>query len=291
VSSNRNTIHVEAAEVLAHEAYPDGQYVIRLQAPNTARGAQPGSFVHITCEPSLLLRRPMSVMRADPRAGWIDILYKEHGLGTGLLRERLIGETLSLLGPIGRPFKRRNYRKKPLLIGGGVGIPPMVFLAEHIKNITEIITPIVLMGSEIPFPFTPRPSRIMVPGIPAEAIACMPLLEDWKIASRLASAQGYSGCYDGLVTELARAWIDSLDLESREAVEIFACGPTPMLRAVAELAKEYSLPCEISLEEYMACAVGGCAGCTVRIRDGEQTTMKRVCVDGPVFNASTVVFA
>jgi dihydroorotate dehydrogenase electron transfer subunit len=121
-------------------------------------------------------------------------------------------------------------------------------------------------------------------------IAANPLLEDWGIASRLASRQGYAGCYEGLVTELATRWIDGLGDAAREDVEIFACGPTPMLKAVQALAAQYGLPAQLSLEEYMACAVGGCAGCTVRVNLPGGPAMKRVCVDGPVFEASMIEF-
>ena len=145
----------------------------------------------------------------------------------------------------------------------------------------------VIMGSEIPFPFRPRPSGIMLPGMPEGTIACMPLLDDWGIASRLTSRQGFPGCYDGLVTDLARVWIES-HRERLDDIEIFSCGPTPMLRAVALLAQEYGVPCQVSMEEYMACAVGGCAGCTVRVETENGPAMKRVCVDGPVFDAATV---
>jgi dihydroorotate dehydrogenase electron transfer subunit len=144
------------------------------------------------------------------------------------------------------------------------------------------------MGSEIPFPFTARPSRILVPGIPDGTIACMPLLDEWGVPSRLASLAGFAGCHDGYVTDLARAWLGTLDERQRSEVEICACGPTPMLRATAALAREFALPCQVSLEEYMACAVGGCAGCTVRVQTPAGVAMKRVCVDGPVFDAASV---
>ena len=116
----------------------------------------------------------------------------------------------------------------------------------------------------------------------------MPLLDDWGIPSRLASLQGYSGCHQGYVTDLARHWLDALDAAEREAVSLYACGPHPMLAATASLAAEYGLPCQVSLEEYMACAVGGCAGCTVPVHTDEGLAMKRVCVDGPVFDADQV---
>jgi dihydroorotate dehydrogenase electron transfer subunit len=87
---------------------------------------------------------------------------------------------------------------------------------------------------------------------------------------------------------LARHWLQSLNDAARAEVEVFACGPTPMLRAVAQLAREFDLPCQVSLEEYMACAVGGCAGCVVEVQTPTGPAMKRVCVDGPVFDAKTV---
>ena len=130
----------------------------------------------------------------------------------------------------------------------------------------------------------------MIPQVPAHVTGTMPLLEDWGIACRLASLQGYAGCFEGFVTELAEQWIGAQDAAVRDEIEIYACGPTPMLKAVAELAGRHALPCQISLEEYMACAVGGCAGCAVPVRTPDGPAMKRVCVDGPVFEAADVVF-
>jgi dihydroorotate dehydrogenase electron transfer subunit len=140
-----------------------------------------------------------------------------------------------VLGPIGVPFRLEGYRRRPLLIGGGVGLPPMVYLAEHLRRVGGTM-PLVVLGSEVPFPFTLRPSTIMVPGLPPHVIATMPLLEDWGIACRLASQEGYPGCFDGFVTELAAGWIEALGPETRNEIEIFACGPTPMLKAVQALA-------------------------------------------------------
>lgn len=287
--ATRNTLYVEQAELISQDAYAEGQYHIRLQAPETAANAKPGHFIHMQCDPLLAMRRPMSIMRSNPKDKTIDVLYKVHGQGTDLLSKREVGDQIDLIGPIGQSFKMEGYKKRPLLIGGGVGIPPMVFLAEHIKNTTKDLNPLVIMGSEIPFPFTSKPSTIMLKEMPSDVIACMPLLEDWGIPSRLTSLQDYPGCFNGYVTDLARHWLDNLDENERSEVEIFTCGPTPMLKAVAQMAKEYDLPCQVSLEEYMACAVGGCAGCTVLIETDNGPAMKRVCVDGPVFEAQSVV--
>ena len=285
---SRNTLHLEQAELLEHTAFEGDQYYMRLHAPLTASLAKPGNFIHMQCDSDLPMRRPMSIMRVDKNAGWIDLLYKAHGVGTARLANRNVGETIDLIGPIGMPFKLDQCKKYPLLIGGGVGIPPMVFLAEYIKSTAMDIRPFVIMGSEVPFPFSTKPSQIMLDGLPEGVIASMPLLEDWGIPSRLTSLQGYSGCYDGNVTDLASHWLDSLDKETLNEVEIFSCGPTPMLKAVSHMAHRYGLACQISLEEYMACAVGGCAGCTVLVETEQGTSMKRVCVDGPVFKAASI---
>ena len=116
------------------------------------------------------------------------------------------------------------------------------------------------------------------------------LLEEMGVPSRLASRSGFAGCHDGFVTQLAEEWLASLAPEALAEVEVFACGPTPMLEAVARVAARFGLPCQVSLEEFMACAVGGCAGCAVRVKTPAGPAMKRVCVDGPVFDA-TCVFA
>lgn len=286
--THRNSIHLENAEVIAHQGFPGDQFVLRVKAPAIAAQARPGSFAHIQCDPLLPMRRPLSIMRVDPHAGWVEFLYKVLGHGTRLLSRSAPGERLSIMGPIGLPFEAHMDRPRPLLIGGGVGIPPMVFLADSLRAIKGAYQPLVIMGSEVPFPFTPRPSRFVVPGIPDGTIAAMPLMEDWAIASRLASLQGYPGCFEGYVTELARHWLDALSEAQRREVAVFACGPHPMLEAVARLAHEYRLPCQVSLEEFMACAVGGCAGCTVEVQTPKGPAMKRVCVDGPVFDSRAV---
>jgi dihydroorotate dehydrogenase electron transfer subunit len=168
----------------------------------------------------------------------------------------------------------------------------MVFLAETLReNAATRWQPLVLMGSEIPFPFRAKPSTILVSGIPDGAIACMPLLDEWGVPSRLASLQDYPGCFHGYVTELASTWLATLDREALKEVEIFSCGPTPMLKAVAAVARQFDVPCQVSLEEFMACAVGGCAGCAVRVTTPTGPAMKRVCVDGPVFDAQAVFAA
>lgn len=283
-TSSRNTIFVEDALILSHEQYEGEQFILRVMAPKCAAHAVAGQFAHIQCDPQRPMRRPISIMRVSATGGWVDFLYKRLGEGTALLADRKPGERLSMFGPIGKPFSVQ--RSRPLLIGGGVGMPPMIFLAEELRN--RGVTPFVILGSEVPFPFTPRPSQLMLDGLPPDVIACMPLLDDWGIPSRLASQQQFAGCHRGFVTDLARSWLKTLPKDELAEVSLHACGPHPMLEAVVTLAREFDLPVEVSLEEFMACAVGGCAGCVVEVQEESGPEMRRVCVDGPVFDGYSV---
>lgn len=259
---------------------------MRIRAPKCSAAAIPGSFVHVTCDATLPMRRPLSIMRAAD--DWIEVLYKIVGEGLHLLADKKPGDIINVLGPVGQPFKPSPTRPKCLLIGGGVGIPPMVFLAESLLD--EQWAPLAILGSELPFPFSLEKSRIGLSWLDNDIVSTMPLLEGWGVPARLTSLSGFDGCYRGYVTDLADKWLQSLGTDERRQVEVFACGPTPMLKAVAALAAKYDVPCQVSLEEFMACAVGGCAGCTVEITTPDGPAMKRVCVDGPVFDASTVVW-
>ena len=284
---HRGTLFVEEGELLSTEEWPGDQFIMRIRAPKCAAAARPGSFVHINCDATLPMRRPLSIMRTVGDA--IEVLYKIVGEGLHLLAEKRPGDRISVLGPIGEPFHPSPERPNALLIGGGVGIPPMVFLAEALKG--GPWSPLAILGSEIPFPFELAKSGIVTPWLDDDVNSAMPLLEKWGVPSRLTSLADFDGCYRGFVTDLAAKWLDSLDETELAKTEIFTCGPTPMLKAVAALAERYDIPCQVSLEEFMACAVGGCAGCTVEIDTPEGPAMKRVCVDGPVFDAATVVWA
>jgi dihydroorotate dehydrogenase electron transfer subunit len=281
--NNRNTIKVVDCQVLAHYQFEGDQYILTLSSDVIANETKPGQFVHITVSDALPMRRPISIMSVDKENATFDLLYKVVGKGTKQLSERKIGETLSVIGPIGNGFTMTD-KKRPLLIGGGVGMPPMVAIAQNIKD--SDYQPFAILGSEVPFPFD---AQVASDGKDYQgATHTMPLLEEWNVACRLASLQGYEGVFKGYVTDLAKVYLDSLSADELAQVEVYSCGPHPMLEAVAKLAKEYNLPCQVSLEENMACAVGGCAGCVVEVQTDNGPAMKRVCVDGPVFDATTV---
>jgi len=284
VKTHRDTISVNDCQVLAHYQFEADQYIITLESKEIADSTRPGQFVHLSVSGMLAMRRPISVMSVDADNGTFDLLYKIVGEGTKQLADRKIGDVLSVIGPIGNGFELTD-RKIPLLIGGGVGMPPMIAIAQKIKD-NAYYNPYVILGSEVPFPF--EASQSSLNGFNSSKFYTMPLLEEWRVPCGLASLQDYEGVYKGYVTDLAREYLDSLSSSDLKEVEVFTCGPNPMLEAVSKLSNDYNLPCQASLEEYMACAVGGCAGCVVEVKTENGPAMKRVCVDGPVFDAKTV---
>jgi len=285
MSQHRNIIFEENAEVLANVPHDGDQCVMRLRAEKTAKTAKPGQFVHIRVSEGLPLRRPISIMLTNPEAGTIDLLYKKIGDGTFQLGERKKGEYLPVLGPIGKPFDLSDTSKRFVLIGGGVGVPPMVFVANTLAGKADLV---LFAGSEVPFPFALKPSIFMLPGVTGNTTLTITSLEERNVACRLASNAGLYGCYEGHVPDLARDYLSALSDAERERCVLLSCGPHPMLHAVAKLGRDFGIPAQLSLEEYMACAVGGCAGCVVKTIENGQEKYKRVCVDGPVFDAETL---
>ncbi len=285
VNNNKiNTIYSTKAKIVKHNKFLAKQFIITLLAPDIVSNIVAGQFIHIQCDKYLLLKRPMSIMLVDKDAGTIDLLYKIVGLGTQLLSKQKIGTELEIIAPIGNGFNI-SAKAKPLLLGGGVGMPPIIAIAQTIKD-NNYYNPFVILGSEVPFPFTSKISNIAKNF--TNANRTMALLEDWHISCRLTSMQNYDGVYQGYITDLAILYLDSLSADELEQIEIYACGPNIMLEAVAKLSFKYNLPCQISLEEYMACAVGGCAGCVVEVNKDSVKSMQKVCVDGPIFDARVI---
>jgi len=158
--------------------YEAEQFILTISCPEIAQTTLPGQFVHVTVSGQLSMRRPISIMSVDKDNGTFDLLYKIVGEGTRQLAERKIGDILSVIGPIGNGFQMTD-KKIPLLIGGGVGMPPIIAIAQNIKD-NDYYNPYVILGSEVPFPFTPISSNLA--GFYSSTLKTMPLLEDWNIA-------------------------------------------------------------------------------------------------------------
>jgi dihydroorotate dehydrogenase electron transfer subunit len=257
------------ATVVANELIAEGVFVLRLDEADQARDVRPGQFVHLRVGQAAgasydpLLRRPLSVLRTgtsevnDLPPTQYEVLYDVVGRGTEMLAHLRPGELADVLGPLGRPFEIERQTSRLLLVGGGVGIVPLVALAE--EAIRRGIAVTLLAGFR---------NRGKV--FPAEQV---PAAVEYVVATD----DGSFG-HPGFVTELIPAYASWAD-------QVCACGPVPMLRALArlpELRARRRLPIQIAMEEHMGCAMGVCLGCVVPTRKGPQ----RVCRDGPVFELS-----
>jgi len=282
----RDSICLSDSEILAQTRHPGDQFILRLRAPEAAMTARAGSFAHIQCDADIPLRRPLSIMAANAKEGSLEFLYRPIGPGLRALSRKKPGDRVSVLAPIGNGFSFDPARPRVVAIGGGVGIPPMLMLAADLAADGRYL-PLVLMGSEVPFPFelaAPQPSEAW----PDATTAALARLEALEVPSRLASNTGLAGTYAGYVTDLAKQELKRLGPGALKEVALYACGPEPMLHAAAKLAVDLDVPCQIAVEEFMACGIGGCAGCTLQIKTPSGPAMKRVCVDGPVFDSRAV---
>ena len=282
------TVFEEKSKVTQHQEFAGNQFILTLKVSKSSETALPGEFAFLNCGENILLRRPLSYLRANKEQKTVEFLYKIIGPGLEALSKLQPGDEVSLMGPIGIGFNFDKPNQIPVVIGGGVGIPPVLFLAEYLKNLNQGYTPIAFFGSELPFPFATVKSSIKVDGMKNDNDTSIADMENINIPCRLASLNDFEGCYQGYVTELAEEWIRTLSKEALKRIVIYACGPEPMLQSTAKLAEVYQIDCQLSLEEFMACAIGGCAGCVVKVTLPEGVAMKRVCVDGPVFDAQSI---
>lgn len=259
-----------------------GTYRMTMRAEEVANAFQPGQFVHIRVSEEFnpILRRPFSIHRANKKTGRIEILYKVVGEGTRILSEKKRGDKLDILGPLGNGFKIEKNLDKAILVGGGMGVAPLLELAVSCQRqgINKII---VFLGAKAKG-FILGEKEFKDLGVEVNGA-----LKGLKCSIKVATEDGSYG-YKGMVTRLFK---EELKKEPHLAknTQLFACGPSPMLRALARLSSRYHLPAQVSLEARMACGLGVCRGCVVRVKD-KKAYYKRVCKDGPVFDLSEVIW-
>ncbi len=230
---------------------------LTVQAGALAESARPGQFAMISI-PGKTLRRPLSFCGIGRREGTLRFVFRVRGAGTALLARAVPGGALNLLAPLGAGFNPGDTGRRALFVGGGLGVPP-------------------LLAACGPF----GANAVLAAGFRTkEDILLKEDFEQRGCRVKIATDDGSAG-HHGLVTELAAG----LRFDA-----VFACGPRPMLRAAAALAKARGVPCQVSMEERMACGIGACLGCAVKLRRGGGETYGRVCRDGPVFDAEDVVW-
>lgn len=229
-----------------------------VEAGELAQIARPGQFAHLYV-PGKTLRRPISICEIDRAKGTLRFVFQIRGEGTEQLASREAGDMLDILAPLGNGFSLGDTNRKAVFVGGGIGVPPLLEAAKAFGNNATVLAGFRNQDAVI-------------------------LKEDFERNGNrvlIATDDGSFG-HHGLVTD----YLADMNFDV-----IFACGPAPMLKAVCKIAKERNIPCQISLEERMACGVGACLGCAVRLRrENNEEYYGHVCKDGPVFDYQNVVW-
>lgn len=245
------------AKVVSQEKLTADICSMWIQADTIAAQAKPGQFISVyTKDPSRLLPRPISLCEVDREQGRLRIVYRIVGAGTEEFSGYRAGDDITVMGPLGNGFTLKD--KKAFLIGGGIGIPPMLELAKQLDC-----------------------EKQMVLGYRDELF----LKEEFEPYGSVyvATEDGSAGTKGNVM--------DAIRANGLTADVIYACGPTPMLRALKAYAEENGIECWLSLEEKMACGIGACLACVCKSRDVDPHTHvhnKRICKDGPVFLAQEV---
>jgi dihydroorotate dehydrogenase electron transfer subunit len=279
------------AKIIYNQRIAESFYKIGLVAPSIAKNALPGQFIMVRCAHGCqpLLRRPFSIHRVSGLAGErvselnnasiIEILYEIVGDATQILSQKKPGEFLDIIGPLGNGFALNPHTRTPahsltrtpvhpltLLVAGGIGVAPLLFLAERLK--VKCSTYAKVSGDR-------QRSQVLIGAKTKREILCEKEFKALGCDVRIATDDGSVG-HKGFATDLLESVIMS----------IFACGPHLMLQEIARIAKQHNIPAQVSLEAHMACGIGACLGCVVETKDG----YKRVCKDGPVFDATKIIW-
>ncbi len=262
-----NPIIVPAARVVSAGRF--GAYrELTIEAPEITEGARPGQFLNICVQPggARILRRPFSIARADRAAGTVMVVFDPVGIGTQWLGARTKGDALDVVGPLGHGFNVTAEPGVDLVVGGGYGTAALSFLAAELDA----------RGGEVPAIVGARSrTRAYEDSVLDESCASIAIVTDDGSA-------GVQGVVTDPMPEMIRRF-------SPRAV--FACGPMPMLRAVAGVAAEAGVPSQLAVEEFMACGIGVCWTCVLPVRANGTLKHARSCTDGPVFEGEAVAWA
>lgn len=250
----------ERAVIVSQKCIGTDIYDMVLSFPRGAKEAKPGQFIAMYCEDGTkILPRPISICGIDAEKGTLRVVYRIAGEGTRLFSEMKEGDSLEVLGPLGNGFTMKE--EKAIIVGGGIGIPPMLELDKQLSC-----------------------EKTVVLGYRDELF----LKDEFESYADVvvATEDGSCGTKGTVIDAIKEAGVDGK--------VIYACGPMPMLKALAEYAEAHDMEAQISLEERMACGIGACLGCICKTKKKDHHTNvnnQRICKDGPVFDAKEVVFS
>lgn len=267
----KKTIVQKNFKVIANNQIKSGYFKLVLEAPAVASIAKPGQFVmvqvsHLPQGP--LLRRPMSVHSV--KKGKVEILYEVLGEGTQALSRKKSGGYLDVIGPLGNGFEISSCGKNAALVAGGMGVAPLLFLAESMRK---------------------RKKTVLIGAKNKNGVLCEKEFKELGCEVKIATEDGSRG-FQGLVTGLLERTAASA---ASGITSIYACGPAPMLQGVSSRASQYGISAWGSFEAHMACGIGACMGCVIKLQNGKckaqnEFVYKRVCKDGPVFALNQVIW-
>jgi len=258
--------HDPAARIVKKQSWGDF-HLLRLESPALAAEASPGQFLMIRASEGYdpLLRRPISLHDSGP--GWLEIFFRVAGRGTALLAAKEAGAAVDILGPLGKGFRLDGFGqdRTAWLIGGGRGIAPMYYLGRTLRA----------RGAEV---------RVFYGGKTAAEIPLREKFEQAGLRPACSTDDGSFG-FAGFVTALLEK---ELDLERPDA--LFVCGPDPMMKRIGTLALDRGIPAQLSLEAIMGCGFGACWGCVHRLKKNGEGKWRKICEDGPVFDAGEILW-
>ena len=254
-------------KIIFNKRVASNTLIMGLRSPEIAMESRPGQFVMVRINSGLdpLLRRPFSICGL-PDEDTFCILYRVVGMGTAILSQKEEGQDLSILGPLGRGFELPGADEKALLVGGGIGIAPLLFLAQTMKN---------------------RDKEFMAGFSTSGEIIDTGKVDFLTDNILLATDDGTRG-YAGMVTALLEEYLGQHS-DQKDPFSLYTCGPAPMLKRVASIAADYNITCQASMETSMACGLGACQGCAVKAASPKgHTRYYHVCKDGPVFMTNAI---
>lgn len=258
-----------SSSVLSKENLQEKVFKLTLSSPFISKTSEPGNFIHVKVDSidSPLLRRPFSIHNVEKDKEAFEILLKVVGHGTKILSKKSPGDTLDILGPIGNSFSLPEQEKDIMLVAGGMGIAPLWFLFNRLIR-------------------RPRKNKLtfFLGAKSEEELVYVEKINRLGGRLILTTDDGSAG-RKGMVTEIFLREMKKRNRDPKK-LAVYSCGPSMMLKRMAKIAKRLDLSCQISLETHMACGVGACWGCVVKRKD---KTYKRVCVDGPVFDAREII--
>lgn len=264
-----------SCEILSNEPAAPNVMVLTARGSHIARDTLPGQFINIACADRRghdpLLRRPFSVYRVNKREGDFAVLYVIRGRGTDYLKDRKPGETADVVGPLGKGFDL-PAADIHLLVAGGSGAAPLSMLADHLRAKYPRADVVSLLGAQT-----------------AVGLVCETDFRLHVSRCEIATEDATRG-QKGLVTDLLEKELDAVGSQSSR---VYACGPHEMLKKVSEICAARDVPCQVSIETHMACGVGVCMGCAVKVKDESAPdgwTYQRCCLEGPVFDAQKVIW-